>query len=246
MTSSDRVTLSALVAHSVAPRLLDIHVDDCEDDACTGCDPQHLAQASNLTGGPLPVITGAELPPLAYAHSADHDPALTAPAHFRPIVHEGWVKPKSGTGLWTAPVTAADASGSPTDTAWLIYTREEMDVPAGSYSYLTEITPLADARVLRVDTHADLIAIVAAYPAAPITSGLHRGPYPNWTDMARDWDAVYLTDDGQWATRLPRSGPDLYSWDVATVLWLQPAYTVGRTVAIESVSVASEAGGSRG
>jgi ribosome-binding protein aMBF1 (putative translation factor) len=40
----DRLTLSALVAHSVAPRLLDIHVDDCEDDACTGCDPQHLAE----------------------------------------------------------------------------------------------------------------------------------------------------------------------------------------------------------
>jgi hypothetical protein len=48
MTASDRTLLSALVDHSTAPRILDIHDDDCDDDACTGCDPQHLAE--QLTG----------------------------------------------------------------------------------------------------------------------------------------------------------------------------------------------------
>lgn len=182
----------------------------------------------------LTAISSALLPPLAYAHSADHDSALTAPMYFRPIVSEGWVKPKSGTGLWTAPVVATGADGSPTDTAWLIYTREEMDGPEGAYTHLTEIKPDGNARVLQVDTQADLIAIVAAYPAAPVMPGLHRGPYPDWAALAQDWDAVYLTDEGQWATRLPRTGPDLYSWDVATVLWLRPAYRVGRTVAVPS------------
>lgn len=55
MTSSDRILLSALVDHSTSPRILDIHLDDCEDDACTGCDPQHLAEqaekvAANIRG----------------------------------------------------------------------------------------------------------------------------------------------------------------------------------------------------
>ncbi|MGW4505763.1 hypothetical protein ACWENO_14095 [Streptomyces sp. NPDC004436] len=42
--TDDRILLAALVDHSTAPRILDIHVDDCEDDACTGCEPRHLAE----------------------------------------------------------------------------------------------------------------------------------------------------------------------------------------------------------
>ncbi|MFB8393715.1 hypothetical protein [Streptomyces yangpuensis] len=44
MADRDRLTLSALADHSTSPRILDIHLDDCEDDACTGCEPQHLAE----------------------------------------------------------------------------------------------------------------------------------------------------------------------------------------------------------
>lgn len=44
MSASDRVTLSELVDHSAAPKILDIHLDDCEDDRCAGCEPQHLAE----------------------------------------------------------------------------------------------------------------------------------------------------------------------------------------------------------
>ncbi|KOU17063.1 hypothetical protein [Streptomyces sp. WM6349] len=42
--NDDRILLSALVDHSTSPRILDIHLDECEDDACTGCEPQHLAE----------------------------------------------------------------------------------------------------------------------------------------------------------------------------------------------------------
>ena len=55
MSASDRFTLSELVDHSAAPKILDIHLDDCESDACTGCDPQHLAeQAAARVNGWLP------------------------------------------------------------------------------------------------------------------------------------------------------------------------------------------------
>ena len=44
MTASDRELLTALLDYDRAPRIHDIHIDDCEDDACPGCDPVHLAE----------------------------------------------------------------------------------------------------------------------------------------------------------------------------------------------------------
>lgn len=65
----------------------------------------------------LPAVTGADLPRLVYAHSADHDPTLTLPNRFRPIQPGGYVKPNAG-GMWTAPVTEAAADGTPAQSAW--------------------------------------------------------------------------------------------------------------------------------
>lgn len=178
---------------------------------------------------PLPIITAAALPPLAYTHTADHNPALTRPEYFRPIRSTGYVKPAPGTGLWTAPITEYE-NGLPCDTAWLKYCREELT--DRNDTHLTEVFPNPDVRVLHIDTHPDLIAIVDAYPAEQPVRGT-RLNYPDWEHLAADgWDAVYLTEAGQWATRLPRTGPDLYSWDLASVLWLRPTYTTGRTIAV--------------
>jgi hypothetical protein len=173
----------------------------------------------------LPTIAARDLPPIAYAHPANHAAALTHPDRFRPVVGDGWVKPDKG-GLWTAPVTATGPNGEPTDTAWLQWCRSE---DFGSNTHLTLIVPELDARVLLIDRLADLVAIVDEFPSP---SGLTSGRcYPAWTAIAAaGWDAVCLTDAGQWATRLSR--PDLYGWDAATVFWLRPSYTVGATFPI--------------
>lgn len=180
----------------------------------------------------LPTIAAADLPPLAYAHPAAHDIALTAsPSSFRPVIGSGWVKPNGGSGLWTAPITRYTEAGLPADSVWLEWARLEMDFDGPSE--LTEIFPTAEARVLLIDSQADLVAIVDAYPAGRAFDDLR---YPDWPRLAADgWDAVYLTDEGQWATRLPDSGPDLYGWDMASVLWLRHAYTVGRTATAMTV-----------
>ena len=182
----------------------------------------------------LATITADTLPPQAYAHTADHDIRLTAdPARWRPIrsIGTGWVKPHGGTGLWTSPVTAQRADRTPTDSAWLEWCRTEMDSDTSGL-WLTEIWPIGDARLLLIDSQAHLAAIIAAYPAERNPYVPHRhGIYPDWEALAADgWDGVYLTDRGQWATRLPRGGPDLYGWDLESCLWLRPSYVVGRTV----------------
>ncbi|MFJ8208168.1 hypothetical protein [Streptomyces sp. NPDC096033] len=39
-----RLLLAGLVEHDASGWIPDVHLDDCEDDACRGCDPQHLAE----------------------------------------------------------------------------------------------------------------------------------------------------------------------------------------------------------
>lgn len=181
----------------------------------------------------LATITAAALPPQAYAHTAEHDVTHTAnPARWRPIrsIGTGWVKPAAGSGLWTSPVTAHTDDGAPSDSAWLEWCRAEMDSDTSDL-LLTEITPVAGARLLLIDDQAHLTAIVDAFPESD-SQWIDRGRlYPNWEALAAaGWDGVYLTDRGQWVTRLPQSGPDLYSWDLESLLWLRHAYAVGRTV----------------
>ncbi|WP_411102509.1 hypothetical protein [Streptomyces sp. cmx-4-9] len=47
MNASDRELLTALQANGRSPRILDIHLDDCESAACTGCEPRHLEQKAD-------------------------------------------------------------------------------------------------------------------------------------------------------------------------------------------------------
>jgi hypothetical protein len=178
-------------------------------------------------------ITAVSLPPQVYAHTASHDVALTAdPTRFRAVTSKnyGWVKPTSCCGLWTSPVTARANDGLPSDSAWLEWCRCEMDSDTSDL-LLTEILPVREARLLLIDCQEHLVAIIDAYPESGSQWPGRGRLYPNWSGLAADgWDGVYLTDRGQRATRLPRSGPDLYSWDLESMLWLRHAYTVGRTV----------------
>ncbi|CAM5718908.1 hypothetical protein [Streptomyces fumanus] len=193
----------------------------------------------------LATITAASLPPQVYSHAPEHNVELTAdPTHWRPVqgIGTGWVKPRGGTGLWTSPVIAWTEDGTPADSAWLGWCRAETGADT-SGQMLTEILPISNARLLLIDAQDHLTAIVATYPAEPNRFLPHRhGRYPDWEALAADsWDGVYLTDRGQWATRMPRSGPDLYGWDLESMLWLRPAYMVGRTVlsaAADSAGVA--------
>jgi hypothetical protein len=178
----------------------------------------------------LPVITAKELPRTAYAHGKDHDVKLTLLENFRPVVNSSWgVKPEAG-GMWTAPVTDACYTGEIVSTAWLDWCRSEMPEWLTRYNLFQEIVPQEDFRGLRIDTLADMRAVAEAYPGprdARMASYLRWGVL-DWEHMAADgFDAVYLTDDGQWETRMPEdSNYSLYGWDCASVLWLRPNYWV--------------------
>lgn len=71
--------------------------------------------------------------------------------------------------------------------------------------WMIELLP--SARLLTIDTLFDLQCLVAAYPG----EHLHLSTDIAWPLVARDYDAVHLTEAGQWATRM--TVPDLYGWD---------------------------------
>lgn len=177
----------------------------------------------------LPMMAPADLPRLAYAHSATHDPALTEPEKFRPVVNSRFMpKPDAG-GLWTAPVTKTSGheDGEILSTAWTDWCHSnELDL--GPSTEFLEIVPLPKTQILRIDSLADLRAVHAEYGYLPDERFPAFAAVLDWERMALDWvDAVYLTGRGEHFTRFPDDGgPSLYGWDCASVLWLCPTYRV--------------------
>lgn len=69
-------------------------------------------------------------------------------------------------------------------------------------------------RLLVIDSVDNLRALVDRYP--PMEE-MRRFSIcgPHWPSVAVDYDAVWLTESGQWATRF--SEPSMYGWDCETV-----------------------------
>ncbi len=123
--------------------------------------------------------------------------------HLVPIQNGGFVKPKGG--LWTS--TYDERLGSD----WIQWClSEEFRGPEFDCWLLR---PREGAKVYTIDSLADLIDLVYAY-------GALRNSHADYEKIARDYDGVRLTKEGQWATRF--SYPySLYGWDCESTLWFR-------------------------
>jgi len=128
-------------------------------------------------------------------------------------------KPARGTGLWT--------SGIDSEYGWLDWCVGEEyfpgDQPLTKASFW-KLTPADGLDVIVIDTYDDLARAQARWS----WRGLHQLRAAglvywglNFERMAASGiDAIHLTWEGQWATRL--SGPaSLYGWDMECTLWLR-------------------------
>lgn len=118
-------------------------------------------------------------------------------------------------GMWTSTWDEHTGGGW---VQWCV--GEDFCVPADGWR-AWRLTPRPDARVYEIDTYADLDALFARFP--------HESPhpaldgYPHWERIGEEFDAIHLTDAGQWATRL--SHPlSLYGWDCESTLWYRWAF----------------------
>lgn len=135
----------------------------------------------------------------------------TAPSaeKFEPVVNRehSWTKPKSG-GLWTSPPHPTHGSH------WIDWCVNES---FGERPFhLWELVATEPVNAFVVDTYADLQALYDRF-------GIGENEYDHGFDfeaIGREYDALHLTDEGQWRTRL--SMPlNLYGWDCESTLWFR-------------------------
>ncbi len=91
---------------------------------------------------------------------------------------------------------------------WLDGERILFDVPKGTRYYM-------------VDTYQDLEELYKAYPL--LDSRFMIMHYLDWLTIAKAVDAIWLTEEGQWRTRL--SHPlNLYGWDTESICFFKPVW----------------------
>ena len=159
----------------------------------------------------LNVTTGAELGTQVHVGHKDGD--LTAEG-FNPLGRRRpWWKPDGG--LWTAQWDETYGGGW---AQWCI--AEEYGVGSDrSWPHVWLLTPDPEARILVIDTYEDLERVFERWPDRHEDISWREG-YPAWLEIAEEFDGVFVTEDGQWRTRLTHP-LSLYGWDCESTLWLR-------------------------
>jgi hypothetical protein len=125
-----------------------------------------------------------------------------------------FVKPKGG--MWTSSWDATERTS-----AWVEWCRMEgqEEWVKGKWWLLA---PAPDARVAIIHSLPDLKRLLKHYPYHyPLMEHMPYliGQCLDYEAMAQDYDAIHLTEKGQWRTRL--TAPNLYGWDCECTLWLR-------------------------
>lgn len=146
-------------------------------------------------------------------------------------------KPRWGTGLWTSTWREETQ-----DSSWIDYWQEYGN-PSECYWHL--LTPRSDSNLYIIDTNASLEYLIekyawetdlikrmnTAYAAIggmtpdPLDIYTRKSPYffaLDFEKISKDFDGIWLTDEGISATRLPLFYEhDLHSWSCESTLWFR-------------------------
>ena len=151
--------------------------------------------------------------------------------HLRPIDESlcGWYKPHSG-GLWTSSLTTDGRSG------WIDWCLNENF--EGPEFDIWHLDPNPAASVYTIDTYNDLAALASRFPPAcdhpkgcP-TWGDGIGSGVGWRRVAKEYDAVRVTEEGEWKMRL--SDPiSIYGWDCESTVWFRWKFLDVRHVGVQ-------------
>jgi len=164
--------------------------------------------------------------------------AMPKPSLFVPVTNgDSCMGAKPDCGFWTSTYDPS-IGGS----AWIDWCVGNEYGLARSLDYGWLLTPAADARVLTIDSYADLQAVITAYPRQLRHVYRYEGYalMPDFERMAHDYDALHLTAAGERATRL--SLPyNLYGWDCESTVWFRWAFQSVERIAITPVPAQAEA-----
>jgi hypothetical protein len=130
-----------------------------------------------------------------------------------PVANRLHIKPMYG--LWTSTYNTVESTS-----AWVDWCRsEEFGTPDACNWFV--LTPKKNVRVYSINAVADLRSLLDQYPHPdPMSHALSRFvAYLDFERIAQDYDALHMTDVGQWATR--NSEPGLNGWDCESTLWFR-------------------------
>jgi hypothetical protein len=154
------------------------------------------------------------------------------PEQFDPVTNgERRFHPKPKGGMWLCPATS-DYRWK----RWCIENQYNDDV----YRQEWTLKVKEGTRFLVIDTHSDLVELLAEYGTETV---LERTYFlSEWSidfeKIATDYDGIWLTERGQWETRLTE--PNLYGWDLESILVFRWVFEEAEGEAQPSVSETPE------
>ena len=124
------------------------------------------------------------------------------------------IKPRGG--LWTSTFSEATGSGW---VEWCL--AESYGIPKNYQWHAWMLVPAPEALILEIDSYEDLRRTLEddGYGIRPAPLW-NRGMSLNYEKLADHFDAIHLTDNGQWKTRLSLPHT-LYGYDCESTLWLR-------------------------
>jgi len=127
---------------------------------------------------------------------------------------------KPQTALWTSTYTPEAKHPS----AWVEWCTSEMPVwITGKSAYI--IYPKVTARVYVIDDADDVRYLSHLFPGTDMNHYKYGRTSVNWVAVAKVYDAVRLTDNGQYETRFPYDqSVSLYGWDVESTAWFRHVF----------------------
>jgi hypothetical protein len=152
--------------------------------------------------------------------------ALDLSQTVAPVTNAHFVKP--GGGLWTSSFIDGRSE-------WVDWVESERFLDSYSLTWHV-LTPDPASRIYVIDSLADLTRLLDRYAVKKKWDGSMR--WPDFERIAGEYDAMHLTAEGQWATRLTH--PDsLYGWDCESTLWFRWSFT--KCVTVEAKRQANSA-----
>ena len=138
---------------------------------------------------------------------------------FNKVKNKEYINKPEG-GIWSSPYTENEEYKSD----WLRFCIEE-DFNTGNIEIGVLFNIKEDSRVFVIDSMDDLKELYKKYKRNERTGSILCEYYLDFEKLALDYDAIYLTSEGEWKTRFPErinSGEaiSLYGWDVETLLIL--------------------------
>lgn len=134
---------------------------------------------------------------------------------FRPIKNDSFVKPKGG--AWTSTYTPNKKYLSD----WLRWYDSEMPYTKTPCLYI--LYPKSTAKVYTINSYMDLEKLHNDGFSGNSSRVLSLREHLDFEKIAKVYDAIHLTENGQWRTRL--STPySLYGWDCESTLWFRNVF----------------------